>query len=356
VGQDSTSATNSFQLVVNEHLEAGRMIRSTNSEQESYGCLEEASSLVAKTLLGVETREHLTRATMEPLVILCLLAIIYISVNAIQLPAGELMVLIAIFYRLSPRMVTLQQIIQRLTACLPIFTSVSELVQRFDASSDLWKGALFTDLKIGIHLNKVNLKLEGIWILRDLDLKVSALKTTALVGPSGSGKSTVLDILTGLRLPDGGAVEIDGMSLSEIDLASFRNAIGYAHQENGFFHDTVRNNILFFEPRLSDEEIWQVLELTNAAEFLTLKQGLDTVVGDQGIRLSGGQRQRLALARALARHPKILLLDEPTSALDADAKAVILETLTKLRGSMTIILVTHDKELASEADVVYNFG
>jgi ATP-binding cassette subfamily C protein len=161
------------------------------------------------------------------------------------------------------------------------------------------------------------------------------------VGPSGCGKTTLADVVMGLLQPDTGAVLVDDLPLSSETMAAWRDGIGYVSQDTFFFHDTVAANLRVGAPDATDAELVRVLGLAAADFVLALPHGLNTVVGDRGVRLSGGERQRLALARALVRNPRLLILDEPTSALDAPNERRIVDAIAALRGRMTILLITH---------------
>jgi ATP-binding cassette subfamily C protein len=149
-------------------------------------------------------------------------------------------------------------------------------------------------------------------------------------------------------------VLIDGQALQPGVADRWRAGIGYVAQDVWFFHDTIRRNLIWAQPGVDDASLWMALEQSAAAEFVRmLPRGLDTIMGDRGVLLSGGERQRLALARALVRHPQLLILDEATSALDAENEARIVTALRQLKGQVTIVLITHRLTLAREADVVH---
>jgi ATP-binding cassette subfamily C protein len=176
---------------------------------------------------------------------------------------------------------------------------------------------------------------------------------TAIVGRSGAGKSTLIDLLMGLNQPDRGEVRIDDILLTSDHLLSLRKSISYIPQDPFLFNATIRENLMIIDPNASDESIWESLGFAAADDFVSrLPQGLDTLIGDRGVRLSGGERQRLVLARAILRKPAILVLDEATSALDTENEAKIQAAIERLKGTMTIIVIAHRLSTIRNADQV----
>lgn len=183
---------------------------------------------------------------------------------------------------------------------------------------------------------------DGTVALESIDLKVEPGEIVALVGPSGSGKSTLSALLARYLDPARGGVYLDGHDLRSLDLRWLRKTIGLVAQETQLFHETLRDNLLLAKPRASDAELQSVLEKVELGSFLTtLSRGLDTLVGEEGLRLSGGERQRIALARILLKDPKVLLLDEATSALDFATEERVLGVFLDLVPEKTLVLVTH---------------
>jgi ATP-binding cassette subfamily B protein len=173
----------------------------------------------------------------------------------------------------------------------------------------------------------------------------------ALVGPSGAGKSTLFDLTQRFYDPDSGSIKMDGQDIRELSLAAVRGAVGFVPQDPVLFSGTLRDNLVYANPHASDEDIAEALDLAHASSFIaTLKDGLDTVVGEDGVGLSGGQRQRLAIARALLSKPAILLLDEATSALDAESENHIRLSIDGLKGRMTILVIAHRLSTVRQAD------
>jgi ATP-binding cassette subfamily B protein len=178
--------------------------------------------------------------------------------------------------------------------------------------------------------------------VRDFSLLVSPGETVALVGPSGAGKSTLLNLAIGLLRPTSGHVLVDGNDLEDYDLRTYRSFLSVVPQESLLFHGTVRENVTYGVRSVSDRAIETALRDANAWDFVSeLPGGLDTVIGERGAKLSGGQKQRLAIARALIRDPRVLILDEATSSLDTESEALIQQALARLRRGRTTFIVAH---------------
>ncbi len=186
--------------------------------------------------------------------------------------------------------------------------------------------------------------------LQDVTLDVRSGETVAFVGSSGSGKSTILNMVIGFLAPTSGTIRIDGNSVSDIDLRSYRRFMAVVPQESLLFEGSVRDNVTYGSHDLSDEQVWDALRSANAAGFVTEMGGLHAVIGERGARLSGGQRQRLAIARALIRNPRILILDEATSALDNESERLVQQALERLMAGRTTFVVAHRLSTIRGAD------
>lgn len=192
-------------------------------------------------------------------------------------------------------------------------------------------------------------------VLHDITLKIPKGKTVALIGPSGAGKTTLADIILGLLPPVSGVVRMDDKNIYE-NLRSWRQKLGYIPQSIYLSDDTIRNNVAFgiYEDQIDDEAIWKALEKAQLKEFVQgLEKGLDTYVGDRGVRLSGGQRQRIGIARALYHDPEILVLDEATSALDSSTEQAVMESIESLQGVKTMVIIAHRLTTIKNADLIY---
>ena len=192
------------------------------------------------------------------------------------------------------------------------------------------------------------------FVLRDVNIQIKRGQSVGLIGASGAGKTTVSDIILGLLKPQSGSVTVDGVDIYSIK-RQWAEVIGYVPQSVFLLDDTVRNNILFGLPLEDDDDkIWEALQQAQLKDFiLSLPDGLDTVVGERGVKFSGGQRQRIAIARALYSNPEILVLDEATASLDNETESALMESIDELQGKITMIIVAHRLSTISKCDIVY---
>ncbi len=190
-------------------------------------------------------------------------------------------------------------------------------------------------------------------VLTDVSLCIHKGESVALIGASGSGKTTLSDILLGLLAPEKGSIYMDGIDIYTIPKIWAR-IVGYVPQSVFLIDDTIRNNVAFGLRDVDDSDIWKALEQAQLKAFVeTLPAGLDTIVGDRGIKFSGGQRQRVAIARALFNKPEILILDEATAALDNETEKAVMESIDALQGQITMVIVAHRLTTIHNCDSIY---
>lgn len=287
-----------------------------------------------------------------------------------QTQGAQLLAITAIFARLWPQFTSIQSNMQQLYAMIPACKAVYELQEESrkaaerPASTPNGGAHAGAPLPIGrgIACRGVSFRYDKgaeEATLDRIDLFIPANRMTAIAGASGSGKSTLIDLIMGLIKPDEGRILVDGEDIGEERLLAYRQSISYVPQDPFLFNATIRDNISMLRKDATEEEIWEALEFASCAEFVrSLPDGLDTVIGDRGVRLSGGERQRLVLARAIIRRPSVLVLDEATSALDAGNEARIQEAIDRLKGTMTVIVVAHRLTTIRNADqvIVMNRG
>ncbi len=196
------------------------------------------------------------------------------------------------------------------------------------------------------------------WVLKDVNFTIKKGTTVAFIGSTGSGKTTMVDIILGLLTPVKGAVMADEINIHE-QPKTFHAQVGYIPQTIYLSDDTIRNNIAFGvqEGQIDEDAVNAALEKAQLRDFVeSLPHGLETIVGDRGVRLSGGQRQRIGIARALYHDPEILVLDEATSALDNETEAAVMEAIEHLQGMKTMIIIAHRLTTIRNVDVIYEVG
>ena len=191
-------------------------------------------------------------------------------------------------------------------------------------------------------------------VLQGISLRVEPGQRIALVGASGAGKSTIVQLLLQFYQADSGEILVDDQNIQDYDLLSYRQNIAIVPQEVMLFGGTIRENIAYGKAGASEEEIVAAAQQANAWEFIqSFPDGLNTIVGERGVKLSGGQRQRVAIARAILKDPAILLLDEATSSLDAESEKLVQEALNKLLAGRTSIIIAHRLATIRDVDCIY---
>jgi len=205
-----------------------------------------------------------------------------------------------------------------------------------------------------IHIDGVSFNYENNdTVLDEISFTIEKGSVVALVGPSGAGKSTLADLIPRFYDVSTGSIVIDGQDIRNVTLHSLRSLMGVVTQETILFNDTVRANIAYGQENIDDEQVTAAAKAANAMEFINeLPEGLDTIIGEKGVKLSGGQRQRLAIARAIMKNPPILILDEATSALDTESERLVQEALETLMAERTVLVIAHRLSTVTNADKI----
>ena len=359
LGKEQSVSGQAVFASVNEFLSGLKLVKSYNAESHYYRYFKQAAESQRSKQLAFRRNSSFAQQSFQlgSAALLCLF--FYFAIELLAIPMSQLLVLSLIFVRLMPLLSNLQRNYEQITHMLPAYAAVSELKDACDAEAevDIDMSEMF-NLQRSIQLRELSFAYkQGSVVFEHVNVTIPAQQTTAIIGASGCGKSTLADILAGLMLPDSGNVLIDDSQLASHNLLNWRNQVAYVPQDIFLFHDTLRANMLWVNPSAADETLWKVLELAAARSFVSkLPKGLDTVIGERGIRLSGGERQRIALARALLREPSLLILDEATSALDNDNEQKIRDSLNLLHGKMTIILIAHRMTTVESADQILRVG
>ena len=268
-----------------------------------------------------------------------LLIVLIFFHQSLSLNYATLLLVLFVFMRLAPQFVALSDVYAALDMNIPMHQSLQAHVEALDHNVEK-NGALPYVPETVISLKNVRFAYpKQPDVLNDLSLVIKPKSMTALVGRSGSGKSTILDLMLGLLPPQSGEISYGAVAHDQLDKNSLRREIAFVSQRPSLLDGSLRENVAVAKPEARDEEILMVLSQVHLREFINqLPQGLDTLVGENGMKLSGGQRQRIALARCLLARPSILILDEATS---------------ELRSRMTIIMVAHRLSTVKPADTIY---
>lgn len=302
------------------------------------------------------TRE-LSAIIYEPISVALVSVIIIISINYFSLTFAEVLIILYTLKNLLPLLSQFTTNKQVIISSTPSFVLLRNFIKETSDQKENYSGTKLNKFDSNIVLDNVSFTYNhSNEVLKDLCLQINRGETVAFVGPSGSGKSTIIKLLTGLNQPSSGRIIIDSNDLSELSIDTWRSQIGLVSQDTILLSGTIIENITLGQSTPDKERVFNCLKLANIYdEVLSLPDGIDTLLEEDGATLSGGQKQRLAIARALYKDPKVLILDEPTSALDSHSETKIQETLRNLNGKITIIIVAHRLSTIKSADIIYYF-
>lgn len=353
-GQSIRSSALTFFAEIDDQISGMKEIRSYGIQQAQSERFRDAAELYRANYL------ELTRLTALPAMIYTigsavLVALAFFFAQAfLSVSAGQLIVIVYIFSRLWPVYTSLQSILQNVMTAVPVYQAMEETEHTLSQSACIPQPETAPlTLHREIRLSDVSFAYEGadVPLMEHLELSVPACRVTALVGRSGAGKSTLVDLITGFLTPSAGQIRIDDTPLTPERMDAWRKCISYVPQEPLLLNGTVRENILRFHPELTEEQLIRALQRAQAWDFVQrLPQGMDTFVGDRGVRLSGGERQRIVLARALASNPALLVLDEATASLDYENEYLIRQVLRNLDKHITVLLIAHRISTIRSAD------
>lgn len=354
LGQENTKTSNKAMNVLSEILGATRLILGFGLQAKASNLYLNAFDEHVKVTLKSQTLSTAVPKFFTPMGMLAVIISMGLFINQ-ELRISELT---AVMWSLLATLPSIAAILQGnigVSNFIPSFEQVMSLRKDAYDFEEIQGERNFIKLNNEILLKDLTFTYPGRHrTLNDINLCIRKGQMTAIIGHSGSGKSTVTDLILGLQVPDKGFVIIDGVPLSDFKQNSFRERVGYVPQDPQLFNSTIRENMLWSFDKASEREIWNALSLANAASFIEdLPDGINTLVGDRGIRLSGGQRQRIALARALLRKPDLLILDEATSSLDSESELLIQQSIEKVAKETTILIVAHRLSTISKADKVY---
>ena len=344
-----------------QSLQAFKYIVGTNQTAHLRSGVVDSVDRLTGYILRQRIAGSFTSAIKEPVSVLLIVGLIALQVMVFDGAIAPIFVALLLFHRGMQSMMAIQSGWQ---STMDQIGAVEMVTDEFDAVHEHEEADGRTEvgrLSQGIEFEDVCFayKAEDGDVLHDVNISVPVNQTVALVGESGAGKSTLVEMMTLMLRPRTGTIRIDGVPHDEIDLASWRDQIGYVSQETVVFDDTVSNNIHLWQGNVDEdpalrERMIHAAERAHADHFIRkLPNGYQTVVGDRGVRLSGGQRQRLFVARELFKQPNLLLLDEATSDLDTASEQHIQNSIDALKGEVTVVIIAHRLSTVKNADRVY---
>lgn len=353
-GRRQTKFAKSLLARLTDTLQAVKPLKAMGCEGLVSPLLESETVRLNRALEREVLSKTALTALQEPLIVIFLAGGLYVGLTRFALALPSIIVLTILCARIMDRLGRVQREFERMVTAESDFWSIRSMIDQAEAAREITSGSATPGLQHSIRLRNVSFSYGERDILESAALTANAGELTVIVGPSGAGKTTIADLVIGLVRPQTGDVLIDDVPLRTLDAQAWREMIGYVPQEGFLLHDSVRNNVTLGDPELGVEDVEQALRAAGAWDFvMALSDGVDTFVGERGLRISGGQRQRIALARALVRRPQLLILDEATTALDPATEAGICATLALHKGRITILAISHHGAIVDFADRVY---
>lgn len=351
--QDETA---SFTAVLNQVLSEIRLVKASNAEPREY----KNGKTGITNLLQFGLKEARVQALISPLIsfVLMVLLVVIIGYGGMRVSAGELTAgeLVAFILYLIQIVLPMTQLTSFFTQLQKAMGATERIITTLEAEEeDHHSGHEVQSATRRMTVEQVSFAYKnGERVLKDLRFTVEPGKVTAIVGPSGSGKTTLFALLERFYQPQEGGIRLGPEPIEAFSLPSWRGQIGYVSQESPLIAGTIRENIAYATHReISDPELEHAARLAYADSFIhELPDGYETEVGERGVKLSGGQRQRIAIARALLRDPKILMLDEATSSLDSKSEIVVQKALKNLMKGRTTLVIAHRLSTVVDADQI----
>jgi len=340
-----------------ESLNGIRVIKGFNAEKQEMNVFENGVKRLYLNVKKSLTSSSLVTSSATLLMGITSVAIMGVGGNLIinnEMTTGDFVAFILYLAFLIAPIVQMSNIGSQITEAFAGLDRMHEIFQMDKENQDSGRTVEAKKITGNIQFENVHFSYdEGSKVLHDISFDAPAGTVTALVGSSGSGKTTIAGLAASYFKPDSGKINIDENDLSQLTLESYRSQLGVVLQDDFLFEGTIRENIIFPRPDATDSQILEAVEAAYVNEFTDrFDEGLDTLIGERGVKLSGGQRQRIAIARAILADPRILVLDEATSNLDTESEKYIQQSLEKLMKGRTTFVIAHRLSTIRQADQI----
>jgi subfamily B ATP-binding cassette protein MsbA len=340
-----------------ESLGGIRIIKGFNAEKQEINTFSEGVEEIFRNVRKSLTSTSLVTSSATLLLGLATVGIMAISGYMIiqgDMTVGDFFAFTLYLGFMIAPIVQMSNIGSQITEGLAGLDRTEELISKDREIDDPKRKITIPEIRGDIKFSGIGFSYdEGKKVIEDISFDSPAGSVTALVGSSGSGKTTIAGLSASFLVPQEGTISIDGVDLSTVTLDSYRAQLGVVMQDDFLFEGTIKDNILFPRPDASEEELHHAVKAAHVSEFTDrFEDGLDTLIGERGVKLSGGQRQRVAIARAVLANPRILILDEATSNLDTESEAFIQDSLSQLMQGRTTIVIAHRLSTIRQADQI----
>lgn len=328
---------------ITEHVGGLKTVKAFGVEEQAIVLGQSLFSHIKDLTTRISILQQIATQAVSPIGVIYIAAILSLAFKTSFISLAALPAILYLIYRIFTYVQQLQNNIQYISELAPHLERVTAYEGDAHASQESRQGTLAFSFEKELRFNDVGFAYEGGKdVLHELSFGIPKGSMVGLVGPSGAGKTTTVDLILRLLEPTHGAIKLDDVDVRSIDVTEWRTNVAYVSQEFFLIHDSIRNNIRFYDASITDDDIWKAAQQAHIDDFIRRQpHGLDTQVGERGVTLSAGEKQRVIIARALARRPKILILDEATSALDNESEAHIKRVIEELKGRVTIIAIAH---------------
>ena len=352
-GDEMIRLSREFYSELQNQLASVKEVRAYGVERE-HAALFESISTAFKTARMKYVRQSSVPGVVYSLAAAVMIALVYLVCTlGLKVETDRLVVLVYVFARLWPVFSGFQGRIQSINSCVPAYEKLIEAMREMQPETDVaetdedfsrWREIRFDN----VHFAYRNSDEET---LRGVSFSLERGEKLALLGRNGAGKTTAVNLLLGFLLPQSGAILVDGKPLEAACIRAWRTQVGYVPQDPLILNASVRENLTRFHPNATEDELIAALRKAIAWGFVSrLPDGLDTVLGDRGVRLSGGERQRIVLARVLLGHPSLIVLDEATSALDYESEMAFHDAIASFGKDAAVVLIAHHGATIAMAD------